>query len=109
LAAIARSPPFATAIADREVAMTVARHKSHFFIEKDVNGQVIDYMAATTGRLEIVPDGEARIALAKDYAAMLADEVMVGDALPFDDLMKACADFEAKVNGAMSIAQTKSP
>jgi hypothetical protein len=89
-------------MADRAVAMTVARHKSHFFIEKDANGQVIDYAAATTGHLKIVPDGEARTALAKDYAAMLADTLMVGDALPFDGLMRACTDLEARVNEAMT-------
>lgn len=100
LAAIARSPHFVAIIVDHSVATTVARHKSHFFIEKDTNGQVIDYTAATTGHLKIVPEGEARAALAKDYAAMLADEVMVGDALSFDELLEACADLEAKVNRA---------
>jgi len=100
LAAIARSPHFAAVIADRPVATAVARHKSHFFIEKDSGGQVIDYAAATIGRLNIVPEGGVRAALAKDYAAMLADEVMVGDALSFDELLEVCADLEAKVNGA---------
>jgi len=98
LSAIARSPHFAAVIADRTVATAVARHKSCFFIEKDANGQVIDYVAATTGHLRIVPEGEAKAALAKDYAAMLADEVMVGDALSFDELLEACADLEAKAN-----------
>ena len=100
LAAIARSAYFTAAIADRPVATAVARHKSHFFIEKDTDGQVIDYAAATAGRLKIVPEGEAKVALAKDYAAMLADEVMVGDALSFAELLEACADLEAKANGA---------
>ncbi len=100
LAAIARSRHFAAVIADRLVATAVARHKSYFFIEKDADGQVIDYVAATTGHLKIVPEGEAKAALAKDYAAMLADEVMVGDALSFDKLLKTCADLEAKVNSA---------
>lgn len=100
LSAIARSPHFAAVIADRTVATAVARHKSYFFIEKDANGQVIDYVAATTGHLKIVPEGEAKAALAKDYAAMLADEVMVGDALSFDELLEACADLEAKANKA---------
>ncbi|MDR0781532.1 MAG: nucleotidyl transferase AbiEii/AbiGii toxin family protein [Pseudomonadales bacterium] len=100
LAAIARSHHFASVIADRTVAMAVARHKSHFFIEKAADGQVIDYETATTGHLKIVPDGEARIALAKDYAAMLADAVMVGDALSFAGLMNACADLEIKTNDA---------
>lgn len=98
LAAIARSPHFAAVMADRAVAGVVARHKSCFFIEKDTDGQVIDYAAATTGHLKIVPKGEAKAALAKDYAAMLADNVMVGDALAFDELLNACSDLEAKVN-----------
>jgi hypothetical protein len=99
LAAIARSQHFASAIEDRAVATAVSAHKSLFFIEKDVDGVVIDYGSATGGRLRIVPTGEARKALASDYAAMLADEVMLGDALPFDRLMHACAEVEAKVNG----------
>ncbi|WP_300171920.1 nucleotidyl transferase AbiEii/AbiGii toxin family protein [uncultured Nitrosomonas sp.] len=98
LAAIARSPHFAAVIADRTVAIAVARHKSYFFIEKDADGQAIDYIAATTGHLKIVPEGEAKAALARDYAAMLADEVMVGNALSFDVLLKACSDLEARVN-----------
>ncbi len=99
LASIARSPHFAAVIADRTVAADVARHKSCFFSEKDADGQVIDYAASTTGHLVIVPEGEAKAALAKDYTAMLADEVMVGDALSFDDLLDACAALQAKVNG----------
>src|SRR5690606_863029 len=98
LAAIARSPHFATVIADRAVASTVARHKSHFFIEKDIEGKFIDYAVATEGRLKIVPEGEAKVALSEDYAAMLADEVMVGDALPFDALLDVCASLEEKTN-----------
>lgn len=101
LAAIARSSYLAAVMADRAVADTVARHKSCFFIEKDRDGQIIDYAAATSGYLKIVPEGEARAALDKDYAAMLADEVMVGDALPFDELLDACAKLEAKVNQAV--------
>ncbi|MNK28089.1 hypothetical protein D3C87_464580 [compost metagenome] len=100
LAAIARSPHYATVIADRTVSTAVARHKSLFFIEKDANGQVIDYVAAITGQLSIVPEGEARVALAKDYDAMLADEVMAGDALSFDALLQACADLQDRMNTA---------
>src|SRR5690606_35307648 len=98
LAAIARSHHFAAVMADRSVAATVARHKSYFFIEKDVVGQTIDYAAAVSGHLKIVPEGEAKAALAKDYTAMLADEVMVGDALSFDELLQICARVEAEIN-----------
>jgi Nucleotidyl transferase AbiEii toxin, Type IV TA system len=100
LAAIARSPHFASIVADHAVAVAVARHKSCFFIEKDTEGAVIDYAAATQGYLRIVPEGQARKALAEDYAAMLADEVMVGDALSFDQLMQACTEVAARVNKA---------
>lgn len=98
LAAIARSSYFAAVIADRTVATAVARHKSWFFIEKDADNHVIDYRSAATGHLNIVPEGDARTALAEDYAAMVADAVMVGDALSFNELLDACADLEAKVN-----------
>lgn len=98
LAAISRSQYFAIAIADHAVASAVAHHKSHFFVEKDKGGQVIDYTAATTGHLKIVPEDDAKAALAEDYAAMLADEVMVGDALTFEELLDVCADLEAHIN-----------
>ncbi|MEO8059321.1 MAG: nucleotidyl transferase AbiEii/AbiGii toxin family protein [Burkholderiales bacterium] len=100
LAAIGRSHYFAAAIDDRAVAKAVAEHKSYFFIEKDTKGAVIDYFPAAAGKLQIVPEGAARDALATDYANMLADELMVGDALPFDQLMVACAELAAKANAA---------
>jgi len=100
LAAIARSFHAESIITDRDVATAVARHKSRFFIEKDANGQTIDYLAAVTGHLNIVPAGQAKDALSRDYAAMLADDVLVGDALSFDDLLQACADLEVKMNNA---------
>lgn len=90
LAAIARSPHFAGAVADRDVAQAVAEHKSLFFIEKDAEGAVIDYFEATGGKLQIVPEGPAREALAADYASMREDDIMIGDALSFDALMAAC-------------------
>jgi len=31
---------------------------------------------------------------------MLADDVMAGDTLSFDELLQACAELEAKVNNA---------
>lgn len=98
LAAIARSPHFPSILGNRAVARAVAEHKSRFFVEKDADGLVIDYLAAATGDLRIVPDAGARAVLAQDYEAMLADDVMLGDAMSFEDLLAACADLEAKVN-----------
>jgi len=40
-----------TAIANRELATHVARHKSYFFRETDEDGEVIDYERAVTGAL----------------------------------------------------------
>jgi hypothetical protein len=98
LAAIARSSYFDGSVNDREVAKAVAEHKSYFFSEKDATGEVIQYLPAVTGQLQIVPTGVARDALAADYALMLADEVMVGNALPFDQLMQACAAITVHAN-----------
>ncbi|KQW60464.1 nucleotidyl transferase AbiEii/AbiGii toxin family protein [Variovorax sp. Root411] len=100
LAAIMRSAHFGAAIDDRAVARAVAEHKSYFFSEKDAGGEVIDYASAVQGALQIVPEGAAREALATDYAKMLEDEVMVGNALPFDELMRACAEVAARANAA---------
>ena len=76
----------------------MAEHKSYFFVEKDSAGVVIDYFPAASGGLQIVPEGGAREALAADYANMLADQLMVGNALPFDELMHACAEVAARAN-----------
>lgn len=103
LAAISRSQHYAAAISNHAIASTAAEHKSHFFIEKDMRGEIIDYFAATMGKLKIVPDGDARTALANDYEAMMADDVMVGDALPFDALLDACAAIEATINESTTI------
>lgn len=100
LAAIGRSPHFAAAIADRTVAKAVAEHKSLFFSEKDVEGTVVDYFAATSGNLRIVPEGAARDALAVDYASMRADDILVGNALSFDALMQACSAVAQSANAA---------
>ncbi|MBU1664986.1 MAG: nucleotidyl transferase AbiEii/AbiGii toxin family protein [Gammaproteobacteria bacterium] len=98
LAALGRSQYFAEAVVDRAVATSVVQHKSCFFIEKDSAGSVIDYMPAVSGKLNIVPEGNALAALAEDYTNMLADQVMLGDALSFDRLMRACRDIEIQAN-----------
>lgn len=99
LAAIMRSSHFQAAVEDSVVARAVADHKSHFFGEKDAEGKVIDYSVAVEGGLQIVPNGAAREALAMDYTKMLEDQVMIGDALPFDQLMAVCAELAQRANG----------
>lgn len=100
LNAIARSSHFDKVIAERGVAHAVAAHKSCFFPEKDAAGGWIDYGVAASGRLQIVPTGAAREALAADYSAMVADEVMIGGALAFTDLMLACEALQDRANRA---------
>ena len=88
------------ALADRTLALSVARHKAAFFREKDARGQWIDYGAAVSGKLRLVPDGFARNALEEDYGRMISDGMLFDDAEPFDRLMERCADLEARANDA---------
>ena len=76
------------------------RRGSGPWLSRSLRSPAIDYMPAVTGHLRIVPEGEALEALAADYANMLADAVMVGEALPFDQLMQACGVVEARANEA---------
>lgn len=98
LAAIARSRYGDDAITDRAVAAAVANHKAFFFLEKDADGNVIDYRSAVTGNLRIVPEGAARDVLQEDYAAMIGDGMMLGESLDFGQLMQACSDIQERVN-----------
>ena len=88
----------ARALADRELALSVARHKAMFFRENDSNRQRIDYHAAVSGNLKLVPSGTAREALAEDYATMLPTGMLLGDDEPFDALMERCAMLETRAN-----------
>ena len=85
------------ALADRSLALSVARHKAAFFREKDAGGRWIDYRAAVSGGLQLVPDGFARNALREDYERMVSDG-MLDDAEPFDLLIDSCGALEARAN-----------
>lgn len=100
LAAMAHSPHFDAILAKPHIAQMVGHHKSVFFMEKDSEGHTIDYIRAVSGALQIVPEGEARHALAQDYAAMVDDAVMVGDTLSWEALLAACAELETRINVA---------
>ncbi|MDD7973828.1 hypothetical protein PUT78_22565 [Roseinatronobacter sp. HJB301] len=47
------------AIEDRALAAAVARHKAMFFAEKAADGSTVNYDAALSGNLQLVPSGEA--------------------------------------------------
>jgi Nucleotidyl transferase AbiEii toxin, Type IV TA system len=86
------------AIADKALARAVADHKMAFFTEKDSQGAVIDYHAAVTGRLQLVPDDGALANLDTDYQHMIDDGLFLDDAEPFKDLMKQCQSIQRKAN-----------
>ncbi len=88
----------ARALADRELALSVARHKTMFFPENDVRGERIDYEEAVSGGLQLVPTGDAHAVLADDYAKMLADGMLLDQDEWFDSLMERCAAVEARAN-----------
>jgi Nucleotidyl transferase AbiEii toxin, Type IV TA system len=86
------------AFADRALADEVAEFKGKFFREKDQDGNWIDYSAAVSGGLQLVPDAPSRQALEADYQKMADDGVLLDDAEPFPDLIKSCADLEQRAN-----------
>ncbi len=86
------------ALADRDLALDVARHKAVFFRENDANGNVIDYTAAVSGDLQLVPEAPALGELADDYARMAAGGMLLDDAEEFEAVMERCADIQARVN-----------
>jgi len=86
------------ALADRRLARAVAEHKSAFFREKDREGVDVDYMAAVSRRLDLVPQGGALEKLAEDYERMLQDGLLLDDAEPFSNLLDRCRAIQAKAN-----------
>jgi len=71
-----------------------------FFPEKAADRSPIDYVAAVSGGLRLVPAGDALKALEEDYARMVDDGLLLEDAEPFEALMARCADIAARANGA---------
>ena len=88
----------ANALADHALALSVARHKAIFFSENDARGERIDYKAAVSGDLQLIPSGTARAVLADDYEKMLADGMLLDQSEPFDTLMERCAAIQARAH-----------
>ena len=86
------------ALADRALALAVARHKAVFFREKDAVGAWVDYEAAVLDGLRLVSTGPALDSLADDYADMLANGLLPDDGESFEVLMERCADIEVRAN-----------
>ena len=90
----------AAAIEDRALGTAVAKHKTMFFAEKAADATWIDYGAATSGHLQLVPGGDALKALADDYRRMVEDGLPASTPEPFGDLMDRCADIARRANAA---------
>ena len=86
------------ALADRTLALSVARHKAMFFREKDAAGDWIDYEAAVSGDLQLVPEGSFYETLTDDYERMLSDGMLLDDEDRFEDVMERCGDIQARAN-----------
>ena len=90
----------AAAMADRDLAKAVADHKAKFFPAKDAQAALVDYHAAVSGHLRLVPDGEAFNLLKADYAAMIEAGYLEDGAEAFDALMARCGGLQDRINAA---------
>jgi len=86
------------AFADPALARDVAEFKGKFFRSKDSAGNPIDYVAAVSGHLQLVPDAAALKALEADYKKMADDGILLDDAEPFAKLVARCSDLEQRAN-----------
>ncbi len=86
------------AITDTAFGKAVADHKSIFFIEKSPCGELIDYHAAVSGGLQLVPDNAALANLASDYQHMVDDGLFLDDVEPFETLIDRCRLIQKKAN-----------
>lgn len=88
------------ALADRQLADAVAKHKSMFFAEKAADRSPIDYAAAVNGNLVLTPSGEGPRALGDDYMRMVDDGLLLRDSEPLVHLIERCAKIQAHANKA---------
>ena len=106
MAAIAKTAYFAAACANPDLAKAVAEHKSVFFVEKNAGGTKIDYFAATSGQLQLIPTGESLAALGQDYTAMLEDGLLALNQPSFTEIIDQCRVIQDEANRQAQIAST---
>jgi hypothetical protein len=92
------------AIADRALAEAVADHKSIFFAEKNIKGEQIDYHAAVSGGLLLVPGDGALAKLAADYQHMVDDGLFLEEVESFDALLAKCQKIQDEANANVGAA-----
>ena len=76
------------------------RGASIFFAEKSPDGAPIDYHAAISGGLRLVPDDGALAKLADDYRHMVEDGLFLDEVESFDALLHQCRAIQEKANAA---------
>ena len=86
------------AINERDIAQHVAEHKSIFFIEKNPEGNRIDYFSAINGGLVLTPEGDALKLLEVDYAKMVDSRLFLRDPEPLAYIIERCADIQTRAN-----------
>ncbi|WP_025769454.1 nucleotidyl transferase AbiEii/AbiGii toxin family protein [Thioalkalivibrio sp. HK1] len=86
------------ALKDRTLADSVVKHNAMFFRMKNVEGNPIDYGDLISGKLQLVPTGDARSALETDYKYMVDNGFLLDSADTFDDVIDRCADIERRTN-----------
>lgn len=79
------------AVGSLDLLEQVAHHKSVFFKAAWAN-----YEDAKPGSLRLMPNAELSAALRRDYSGMR--EMIIGDALNFDDILVAIEAFEGEIN-----------
>jgi hypothetical protein len=87
-----------SALGDRALADSVARHKSFFFAAKDGRGNGVSYEKAISGELKLVPEGTPRAGLADDYDRMVRAGLLEDEAPTFDQLMERCHHLQDRAN-----------
>ena len=81
----------ADALAEPELLKRVARHKAFFYNQAEV-----DYTAASSGGLRVVPEGPRQKELADDYAAMR--DFFMAEPPPFEDILKSLQIIQQQAN-----------
>lgn len=80
----------------KALAKAVADQKSTLFAEKNIKGELIDYHAAVSGGLRLVPGDGALTKLAADYQHMVDDGLFLEEVESFDALLAKCQTIQDK-------------
>ena len=100
LVQLAKLPRMQHSLLDREGLSQVVRHKSLFFVEKNISGERIDYNDCLNGKLQLSPSGVTLEILHKDYNHMIQDGLLLDNAMDFDFILQQCRALEKSINQA---------